>query len=150
MALPYPTKVVLPFDIATAQDMNERHANDVALANGTGLSDGAVTSDKLAPSKTTDANGWTVYNYGTWKQYEKHGTVIVTVPANSWNRSVATSLPSGTTAADISSISLIGSFVEVSVFSVGGGSSTNFEVACHSKYGSSLNCVVTWSCVIVK
>lgn len=47
MALPYPTKVVLPFDIATAQDMNERHANDVALANGSGLDDGAVTSDKL-------------------------------------------------------------------------------------------------------
>lgn len=47
MALPYPTKVVLPFDIATAQDMNERHANDVALAAGTGLDDGAVTEDKI-------------------------------------------------------------------------------------------------------
>ena len=46
MALPYPTKVVLPFDIATAQDMNERHANDVALANGSGLDNGAVTPDK--------------------------------------------------------------------------------------------------------
>lgn len=47
MALPYPTKVVLPFDIATAQDMNERHANDVALAAGTGLDDGAVPAAKL-------------------------------------------------------------------------------------------------------
>lgn len=47
MALPYPTKVVLPFDIATAQDMNERHANDVALAAGTGLNDGAITADKI-------------------------------------------------------------------------------------------------------
>jgi hypothetical protein len=47
MALPYPTKVVLPFDIATAQDMNERHANDEALANGSGLDNGAVTSDKI-------------------------------------------------------------------------------------------------------
>ena len=46
MPLPYPTKVVLPFDIATAQDMNERHANDVALANGSGLGDGAVTPEK--------------------------------------------------------------------------------------------------------
>lgn len=50
MSLPYDTKVVLPFDIATAQDMNERHANDVALANGTGLNDGAVTADKLDPT----------------------------------------------------------------------------------------------------
>lgn len=48
MALPYPTKVVLPFDIATAQDMNERHANDVALAAGTGLDDGAVTASKTS------------------------------------------------------------------------------------------------------
>ena len=47
MALPYDTKVVLPFDIATSQDMNERHANDVALAAGTGLNDGAVTASKI-------------------------------------------------------------------------------------------------------
>lgn len=46
MPLPYPTKVVLPFDIATAQDMNERHANDVALANGTGIGDNAITPEK--------------------------------------------------------------------------------------------------------
>src|SRR5690606_38757542 len=38
--------VVLPLDIATAQDMNERHDNDVALANGTGLNDGGVTPEK--------------------------------------------------------------------------------------------------------
>lgn len=53
MPLPYPTKVILPFDIATAQDMNERHANDVALANGSGLDDGAVTTAKLADGAVT-------------------------------------------------------------------------------------------------
>lgn len=47
MALPYLTKVVLPFDIATAQDMNERHANDVALAAGSGLDDSSITASKL-------------------------------------------------------------------------------------------------------
>lgn len=65
MALPYPTKVVLPFDIATAQDMNERHANDVALADGTGLDDGAVTPSKrgggfkigVIPSATLNSTG---------------------------------------------------------------------------------------------
>lgn len=30
-----------------------------------------MTSAKLAPSKTTDANGWTVYDYGTFKEYIK-------------------------------------------------------------------------------
>lgn len=61
MPLPYPTKVVLPFDIATAQDMNERHANDVALSNGTGLDDGAVTPEKrsggIAKGSFTSAVG---------------------------------------------------------------------------------------------
>lgn len=59
MPLPYPTKVVLPFDIATAQDMNERHANDVALANGTGLNDIAVKSQNI--DFTTFGSG----NYST-------------------------------------------------------------------------------------
>lgn len=33
------------------------------------IADDAVTSAKLNPSKTTDANGWTVYDHGTWKEY---------------------------------------------------------------------------------
>lgn len=53
MSLPYPTKVVLPFDIATAQDMNERHANDVALAAGTGLDNLAVTTAKIDDAAVT-------------------------------------------------------------------------------------------------
>lgn len=35
------------------------------------IDDGAVTSAKLAPGLTTDANGWKVYDFGTWKEYEK-------------------------------------------------------------------------------
>lgn len=66
MALPYPTKVVLPFDIATAQDMNERHANDVALAAGTGLDDGAVTTAKIDDEAVTASKiDFTTFEYGT-------------------------------------------------------------------------------------
>lgn len=35
------------------------------------IQDGAVTGIKLNLSKTTDANGWTVYDYGNWKEYIK-------------------------------------------------------------------------------
>lgn len=35
------------------------------------LEDDSVTSSKLNPSKTVDANGWTVRDYGTWKEYNK-------------------------------------------------------------------------------
>lgn len=59
-------------------------ANGVAVVTTTGSQtllgksiDGSVNSlssipsSALALSKTTDANGWTMYDYGTWKEYAK-------------------------------------------------------------------------------
>ena len=40
--------------------------------NGQAIADGSVTSSKLSISKNVDANGWTVYNYGTFKKYAKN------------------------------------------------------------------------------
>jgi hypothetical protein len=70
---------------ADASDVNSIKAQIVKEFNGgidsTNLADNAVTtakivdssitSSKLAPTKTIDANGWTTYNYGTWKEYYK-------------------------------------------------------------------------------
>ena len=85
MALPYPTKVVLPFDIATAQDMNERHANDVALAAGTGLNDGAVKANKidfttLPKPESVIADGSTTLSSAT--PVSTGVSVSLTVPAS--------------------------------------------------------------------
>lgn len=62
--LPYPGKVYNPFDILTAEELNEDVANIESLATGTGLGDvsvpnsalagGAVTPDKLNLSPATD------------------------------------------------------------------------------------------------
>jgi hypothetical protein len=79
MSLPYPTKVVLPFDIATAQDMNERHANDEALANGSGLDNGAVTATKIDFDTFTPAGA--LDGFIEQETFTFNG---VTVPANSW------------------------------------------------------------------
>lgn len=38
-----------------------------------------VTSAELGPNKTTDTNGWTKYDYGTWKQYIKRVTFSQTI-----------------------------------------------------------------------
>ena len=87
MSLPYPTKVVLPFDIATAQDMNERHANDVALASGSGLDNDAVTADKIDfstfASNTNWDTGWvditsynSSYNSSSSVQVRRVGSVV--------------------------------------------------------------------------
>jgi len=39
------------------------------IADGSGLNSASIGSSKLNLSKTVDANGWTVYDYGTFKQY---------------------------------------------------------------------------------
>ena len=43
-----------------------------------------VQASELSPNKTVDANGWTIYDYGSFKQYRKRGTTTVTVAANAW------------------------------------------------------------------
>lgn len=45
--LPYPGKAYSPFDILTAEELNEDVANIESLADGTGIGDGSVTTAKL-------------------------------------------------------------------------------------------------------
>lgn len=45
--LPYPGKAYSPFDILTAEELNEDVANIERLADGTGIGDGAVTAQKI-------------------------------------------------------------------------------------------------------
>lgn len=73
---------------AKGNDINSRMATLLGLLNGNidasniaaqaitqaKIATGAVTSDKLAPTKSQDANGWTVYDHGTWKSYCKKAT----------------------------------------------------------------------------
>lgn len=69
--LPQPNNTVSPFDIGTAEHMNNIKSNIDALASGSGLGDASVTSSALALSKSVDGNGWTVYNFGTFKKYTR-------------------------------------------------------------------------------
>lgn len=58
------------------------------------LADDVVTSAKLNPTRSTDANGWTVYDYGTWKEYSRlfTGLTVTSVAA----QAAATALSSQT------------------------------------------------------
>lgn len=47
MSLPYPSMVFVPLDILTAEEMNQLVSNIESLSSGTGLADGAITSDKI-------------------------------------------------------------------------------------------------------
>lgn len=73
---------------ADANDINSRNAiiagvingnlDDQNLANGAvtqaKLASSSVSKDKLALSVTQDANGWKVYDFGTWKEYSRRLT----------------------------------------------------------------------------
>lgn len=80
MSLPYPSMVFVPLDILTAEEMNQLVANIESLSSGTGLADGAITSDKI---------DWTTYYYSTSEQligqYENKSLYrkAIVVPANS-------------------------------------------------------------------
>lgn len=78
-------------DLRTMITANATSVNTAALINA------SVTSAKLAPSKTTDANGWTVYDYGTWKEYTKNLSLSFTINAVSAASSPTTAPPVGVT-----------------------------------------------------
>lgn len=44
--------------------------NDSAVTSAK-LASSSVTSAKMSLTKSTDANGWSVYDYGSWKEYVK-------------------------------------------------------------------------------
>jgi hypothetical protein len=78
--------------------------NAAVLASSTvataSIQNSAVTSAKLAPTKSTDANGWTMYDEGTYKVYKKR----VTGAANKAVGEVFTFASSGNLPVGISSV----------------------------------------------
>lgn len=54
-----------------------------------------ITQNETNFSKTTDANGWTVYDYGNFKKYCKKGTASDTIGALAWKWLPDIGLPSG-------------------------------------------------------
>lgn len=55
-----------------------------------------VTQNEITFSKTTDANGWTVYDYGAFKMYARRVSVNTTIGGGSFS-SGTLSLPVGIT-----------------------------------------------------
>lgn len=51
--LPYPGKVYSPFDILTAEELNEDVANIESLATGTGIGDGSISTAAIANAAVT-------------------------------------------------------------------------------------------------
>lgn len=80
--LPFPGKDYVPFDILTAEELDQDVANIESLATGTGIGDGAIPRDKIDFSSfgVTDANGWK--DYGLFYQKSYNHSSAVSIPAN--------------------------------------------------------------------
>lgn len=59
--LPYPGKVYNPFDILTAEELNEDVANIEALADGSGIGDGAISNTLLKTGAGEPGGSWTTF-----------------------------------------------------------------------------------------
>lgn len=142
---------------ADANDINSRFAAVSAVLNGhidaQNLADGAVTSGKLAsasvtsvklaPTKSQDANGWTVYDYGTWKEYRRKWAVPGLLVSSGSRASAGTfNLPVGRTGSTtFISASWEGGFSGHAVIGIDviGSSATSGEVNIGNEYsGGSL------------
>lgn len=85
----------------TTAKWNILGSNDSSFNTGVGFNDSVILSRHLALSKTTDANGWTVYDFGAWKEYAR--AVSVSAAVTNGQRTLMSSIqvPVGRTAANI-------------------------------------------------
>lgn len=103
---------------------------------------------------SVDSNGWTVYDYGSFKQYRKKGSTAVSMGGNGWiHGGVAITLPT-----DMASLGT--RFVEANISSsdsaVTGAihstdsSATSFTFQLQNKYSGTVNCTMYWSICITE
>jgi len=91
-----------PGDTIDASDINNPINQIAAVVNG-GIDSTNIANNAVTPAKTTfmikstDVNGWTVYDYGTWKTYSKRVTFSVTKVSGEYFTVANPSLPVGIT-----------------------------------------------------
>lgn len=101
------------------------------------IADSAVTSAKLNPTKSTDANGWTVYNFGSFKIYTFSQYQSKNVNVGQRVTFSTYSLPYGTTYANLRVLSVAwenGNYGGHAVVGVDSGGSSGWTVWIATQY----------------
>lgn len=102
-----------------------------------------VQGQNINVVKTVDANGWTVYDYGNFKQYKKRGQTTVSVGASGWTSSynAGGNLPVGMSTLGNNFVEFSGSTgdaaITVGVYYHPGATYINFVLT--NQYGAALN-----------
>lgn len=108
MGLPNPNMDFTAFDTLPAASLDDLVENIEALADGSGLDNGAITDAKMGMTGTTDANGWDVLDFGTHRLAWKSGTITggSRTAGTAWSAGGTTNLPVGcSTVVDIKNLS---------------------------------------------
>lgn len=114
-----------------------------------------VRSSGLNPNISTDANGWTVIDYGNHKAYKKSGTTSFTLASLAWNNSTSCgNLPTAFSGVIPSSNCFVegaagcgDAAITVSIYALAGNSTVIFPVS--NQFNSSISSSVTWSLTFV-
>lgn len=104
------------------------------------------------PSKTVDANGWTVWNYGNRKEWTKKGTVNGILGGNLWHTISGVALPVGlsTIGTNILSTSLLSSDSAISLNAGCNTTDSLIYIQAVNIYNNSINVNVFYQFRIVQ
>jgi len=92
----------------------------------------------MNPSKTVDANGWTVYNFGAYKMYIKGGFTAA-IGANGYGTTSPATLPVGKTSSTVMPVGIsLKNGVGQVIYDINFSSSTTVNLAIHSVAGVGL------------
>lgn len=105
-------------------------------------------SETTFPTISTDANGWTKYDYGTFKQYRKKSSFVDSLTASQWKWTTAIStFPvdlSGSLGSNFLECQIVASDAAVTCFL-----NTTLAVALSNQYNGAINnFTVYWSACI--
>lgn len=93
------------------------------------------------PVKSTDANGWTVWDYGTYHEWSKKGTITASTAGNGWSFYTLTTIPSmlSRLGTNIATTSMIPSDAAISLSPGGATNVTAMQVSAVNNYGNAVN-----------
>lgn len=100
--LPYPGKSYTPFDILTAEELNEDVANIESLATGTGQGDASISASAIdfmtfEVVDSTGTNSVSITAPGPGIIYVEHVKTYYNTPASTGAGSASINLPAGAT-----------------------------------------------------
>lgn len=97
-------------------------------------------NESAIPTISVDANGWTVYNWGTFKQYRFSGNTTQSLTGNQWKfTGTVKTLPTGITDTTGYFVDMANTVSDSAVTIAGWCNNSGVQFAITSQYGGAIN-----------